>query len=117
MNRVINETEWTEFLRGYSSRNECRPTRLGVFESSDGNANDFWIEDGLPLVALDTYSHKHKTRVDILFDNYVHQIDGVARIVDIDIEGEGTDHGLDICDMNGRTTLLRFEDWPIAKEN
>lgn len=115
MNRVINETDWTDFLKGYSSRNEFRPTRLGVFVSSEGNANDFWIEDGLPLVALDAYSHKDKMCVDILFDNYTHQIDGVARIVDI--EGEGTDQGLDICDVKGRTTLLRFEDWPIKKEN
>lgn len=115
MNRVINETNWAEFLQDYSSRNVDRPTRLGVFERCNGNANDFWIEDGLPLLALDTYSNKDKVCVDILFDNYTHQIDQVARIVYID--GEAGDQGLDISDMNGRTTILRFEDWPLRKEN
>jgi hypothetical protein len=115
MNRVINETNWTKFLKDYSSRNEDRPTRLGVFEKYNGNANDFWIEDGLPLIALDAYPNKDRICVDILFENYKHQIDGVERIVDI--EGEVGDQGLDIADASGRTTILRFEDWPLRKEN
>ena len=114
MNEAINETNWPVFLREYSNRNQGRPTRFGVFEASDGSTNDYWIHDGVPLVAIDAYNKKGKIRVDLFFPHYTHPIDGVARIVDI---GDGADHGLDILDLEGRTAIQRFEDWATKKEN
>ena len=115
MNTVIDSKNWAEFLKGYSERNEDRPTRLGVFERHNGNADDFWIEDGLPLMGLDAYPNKGAMHVDIMLKNYTHTIDGVARIVDL--AGDSVDEGLDIWDTQGRTTILRFEDWPAKKED
>ena len=109
MNTEIESKKWAEFLKDYSKRNEDRPTRLGVFERTNGIADDFWIEDGLPLLGLDAYPTKGAIHVDILFEAYTHPIDGVASIVEVD-------EGLDISDTKGRTTVLRFEDWPITKE-
>lgn len=115
MNETIDKTNWTDFFREYSARNKGRPTRLGIFETRDGVANDFWIEDGLPLVALDVYTKNGKTRVDILFENYTHPIDDAANLVHIG--GDEGGHGLDIQDADGKTTLLRFENWPLTSED
>lgn len=107
MNQIIDETNWPAFLKEYSVRNEGRPTRLGVFESRDGVANDYWLECDLPLVGLDAYPDKGTTRVDILFNNYTHSIDAAVSLVMIN--GNGPDHGLDIIDAEGKTTIMRFE--------
>ena len=109
MSEIINQTNWADFLREYSSQNQGRYTRLGVFEANEGVANDYWIEDGLPLVALDFYSDKDKARVDIVFDNYTHAVQGPTTLVRI--SGDSADQGLDIVDTDGKVTLLRFENW------
>jgi hypothetical protein len=109
MNEVIDQSNWAEFLKKYSERNEGKCTRMGVFDNSDGVTNDYWIEDGLPLIGLDSYSEKGRRRIDILFENYTHSIDDAAVLVSI---GEaGADDGLDISDTRGVTTQLRIEDW------
>jgi hypothetical protein len=115
MNEIIDKTDWVDFLRGYSARNQGRPTRLGVFEESDGVINDYWIEDGLPLIAVDAYPDDGETTVDILFDTYTHSIDGAAKLVSI--EGDGKDQGLDILDSDGKTTVMRFENWLSRSED
>jgi len=115
MTRIINKTDWTAFMQEYGSRNEGRPTRLGVFEMSTGMANDYWIEDGLPLVGLDVYLNNGSTRVDILFENYTHSIDNAATLVEVD--SDGADYGLDISDAEGNTTVMRFENWPVKSED
>jgi hypothetical protein len=112
MTGIIDRTKWPLFLREYGTQNKGRPTRLGVFETPNGVANDYWLEDGLPLVALDTYTNNGRTRIDIVFENYTHSIDGVTELTEID--REGMDHGLDISE-EGRTTVMRFEDWPIEE--
>jgi hypothetical protein len=115
MKQIIKETNWRTFLREYSQRNQGRPTRLGVFETRDGVANDYWIEDGLPLVAFDVYPDNAKTKVDIVFENYTHSIDGASGLVSIN--GSGTDQGLDILDAEGKATIIRFENWPARSED
>jgi len=108
MTKTVDRTEWPAYLRDYSERNKGRPTRLGLLKMHEGVVNDYWLEDGLPLVALDVYEDHARARVDMVFDDYTHTIDGVARLDTIqDSAGEG----LDITDENGTTTQLRFEDW------
>ena len=109
MNEEINEMNWTAFMREYSKRNQGRATRLGIFEASTGATNDYWIHDGVPVVALDGYSKNGKFTVDLFFTGFTHSIDGAARIVRI--AESGMDDGLDILDAQGRTTMLRFENW------
>ena len=115
MTTVIDSNNWTTFLQDYGKRHEDRPTRLGVFENHEGDTEDLWIEDGLPLKGLAAYTTRGAIHVDIMLKEYTHPIDGVARIVDV--AGDSEIEGLDISDAKGRTTILRFEDWPIRKEN
>ena len=115
MNEEIEETNWAGFLREFSNRNQGRATRLGVFEASNGVANDYWIHDGVPVVALDAYTKNGKTKVDLFFHNYTHSIDDAAKLVHI--EDDGKDNGLDILDAGGNTTVLRFENWQVGSED
>ncbi|MEP7148013.1 MAG: hypothetical protein ABI857_03955 [Acidobacteriota bacterium] len=114
MTEMIDQTKWAPFLEEYCAQHKGRPTRLGVFEMEKGIFNDYWIEDGLPLVALDTYIKDGKTRLDIIFENFTHSIVGVTRLEEIDVEGTG--RGLDITGEGGRTTVMRFETWPATRE-
>lgn len=107
MNKIIDELEWIPFLKEYSAKNEERPTRLGVFEPGNGGVEDLWIEDGLPLIAVDAYENKGAMRIDIVLRDYVHPVDGVVKVMHATDDGDG----LDIQESSGRTTLLRFEDW------
>ena len=115
MKEIIDKTDWADFLKNYSERNKGRPTRLGVFEPSGDIINDYWIEDDLPLVAVDTYPDNGDTNVEILFDKYTHAIDGAAKLVSVGAEGK--DEGLDISDAKGKTTVMRFENWPLKNED
>src|SRR5690348_4695716 len=114
MSRTIEQNEWSKFLREYSDRNHGRPTRLGVFQVEAGATNDYWIEDGLPLIAVDAYMNRGQVRIDLLFENFTHSIEGASNIVCLR-NGDAND-GLDISDSEGTTTQLRFEDWPDQKE-
>lgn len=105
---IIERSNWARFLKTYSSENESRPTRLGVFELSDGTTDDIWIEDGLRLIALDAYPNDGNMRIDIFLEDYVHPIDDV---VNVTCRADGDDVGLDIVDGKGSTTVLRFENW------
>lgn len=115
MTRVIERADWKTFLHGYRDRHEGQPTRLGIFEVKDGVVNDLWIEDGLPLVDLDVTSAKGHVRVGITLEQYAHAVDDPAIL--IDVNNDGPEVGLDICDKNGKTTLIRFEDWPTPRED
>ena len=106
---MIAETDWPKFLKEYGDLNHGRPTRLGVFQLDGEVVSDYWVEDGLPLIALDTYSNHGQMRIDFLFENYTHSVDRAKTIVLLS-EGE-TAQGLDVSDADGTTTQLRFEDW------
>ena len=115
MNEIIDRTDWQLFLKNYCEQNKGRATRLGVFEMPNGVAHDYWIEDGLPLVAIDTYDDNGKTRLDIVLEEFTHSIDDVKSVAAIDAGRAGT--GLDILEEAGRTTVVRFEDWPVLGED
>ena len=109
MNAIIDKTNWMPFLKEYSAKNKARPTRLGVFEQADGKVEDLWIEDGLPLIAVDPYRSDGRIRIDIVLENYVHPVDDVVTVLHYSAEDED-EGGLDLVDNSGRTTILRFED-------
>ena len=108
MSKTIERAEWPAYIRDFTDRNKGRPTRLGILKMHEGVVNDFWLEDGLPLVALDVYDDHAGARLDMVFNDYTHTIDGVARLDSIQ---DSTGEGLDIADGEGTTTQLRFEDW------
>jgi hypothetical protein len=115
MRDIIDHANWKSFLRRYSDQNEGKPTRLGIMDIKDDVANDYWLEDGLPLIGLDVYPDKGKTRVDIIFDDFTHSIDAATTLVHVN--GEHRDYGLDVTDAEGKTAVLRFENWPLRIED
>ena len=109
MNEIINQSNWPDFLKFYSAKNAGRPTRLGIFELENGVTNDFWLEDGLPLVAVDFCSKGEHSAINIMLEKYTHSVDEPAKLSLVLVEDQ-TDEGLDITDLEGRTTMLRLED-------
>ena len=113
MGESIEKQNWQAFLRDFGDRNIGRPTRLAVFETIDGVSNDYWLEDGLRLIAVDEYRDHDRACVDIVLEKYRHSI---RDVVDVKRFGsEGTEQGLDFLDASGHTTIVRFEDWPTEQ--
>jgi hypothetical protein len=115
MSDIIDQSNWKSFLKKFAAVNEGKPTRLGFMEMHGDVANDYWIEEGLPLVGLDVYPSKGHFRVDIIFDNFTHSIDGATKLVEVG--SDDVNYGLDILDAEGNTAVLRFEDWPARIED
>jgi hypothetical protein len=103
-----NGSKWSTFLDAYSAMNAGRPTRLGVFELNDHVVNDYWIEDGLPLVALKVRSADASDSVEILAGDMTHVVDNAVKLV-VHLTSSGHEDGLDIFDRHDRVTILRFE--------
>ena len=103
------QSDWTEFLNFYASQNAGRRTRLGVFELDRDVVNDYWIEDGLPLVAVDTEKNADgRLDVRIMLGEMVHDISDAIKIT-THLTASGFEDGLDILDRGDRVTILRFE--------
>jgi len=113
MTKIIEKSDWKEFLRHFSTRHGGKRTRLGVFEIRDGVVNDLWIEDGLPLLGIDVDTKEGRQSVGIAFEKFRHSIENVSTISSSD----EVDGGLDIHDDDGKTTALRFEDYVIESED
>lgn len=102
-------TDWNEFLNSYARQNAGRRTRLGVFELNNDVVNDYWIEDGLPLIALDTETADDGRRdVRIMLGEMAHDIRDAIKVT-AHLTSRGYEDGLDILDGENRVTLLRFE--------
>ena len=115
MNAMIEKPEWNEFLRNFSTLHRGQRTRLGVLEIRDGVVNDLWIEDGLPLVGIDVDTKEGRQSVNIGLENFRHSVErvvAISHITDDEIDG-----GIDIHDDEGKTTTLRFEDYPADGED
>lgn len=115
MAKIIEKPEWKEFLRTFSRRHAGERTRLGVFEIRDGVANDFWIEDGLPLLGIDIDTKEGRRTIGIAFEHFRHSIENASTV--IQVSGEEVGGGLDIQDDEGKTTTLRFEDYAVESED
>lgn len=108
MDKAKKEHLWPPLLKYYSEQNAGRPTRLGVFESGDGDLNDLWIEDGLPLTGIDVDPKNIAPTIEIVLGNYTHVVKAV-RSVEIRLSADGEEDGLNVTDLGGKTTILRFE--------
>jgi hypothetical protein len=105
-NAAKKQFRWTNFLKYYSEQNQGRATRLGVFEKGD----DYWIEDGLPLLGIDIDSSGAIPSIEILLgEELTHSIKDVKNIT-VNFSLDEVNDGLDITDTEGKTTILRFED-------
>ena len=109
MNSRSKQHRWCGQLQSFSSENRGRPTRLGVFEPTDGGTNDFWLENGLPLQEVVFENHNGSSFVEMIFDGFTHTISN-ARRMEFHVGISRNDDGLNVVDANGRTSVLRFED-------
>ena len=103
MNAATKQHIWMNFLTFYGEQNAGRLTSLGVFEGE----NDYWLENGLPLLGLDIDTHGAMPTVEIMLENFTHTIKD-ARKLKIRFSLDGDEDGLDITDAQGKTTILRF---------
>ena len=108
MEPTAKQPQWQEFLRFFGEKNEGRPTRLGVFE----NGNDYWLEDGLPLVGVDLDPGKANASVQIMLGRYTHTIRAVSRVT-FHLSSDGNSDGVDVTDADGKVAMLRFERRPV----
>lgn len=108
MKAAKRQHEWKKFLQFFSEQNAGRPTRLGVFERSSDVVNDYWLENGLPLVGIDIDTKKELPSVEITVGSFTHEVkDAVKLLFHFSLAGD--EDGADISCANGQTTVLRFE--------
>ena len=108
MNTAKTQHRWEAFLKFYSEQNKGRKTRLGVFEREGDVVTDYWIEDGLALAGLDIDPIGELPTVQILLEGYSHSIAHVRSLI-VHYTHSAEEDGLDIADLNGKTTILRFQ--------
>ena len=99
---------WNKFVDVYSSLNAGRRTRLGVFELNKDVVNDYWIEDGLPLVGLSVERAGATHSVQIMIGEMTHDVREAIKLT-IHFTNTGLEDGIDILDRDNRVTVLRFE--------
>lgn len=103
MSATARHHQWKAFLNLFTESNRGRPTRLGTFE----NGNDLWLEAGLGFEGLDMDDRDEFPSVQIVLEGYQRVVDNVREIVFR--LGRGEEDGVDIVDLDGDTTVLRFE--------
>jgi hypothetical protein len=101
-------TEWSRFTELFNTTYTGRETRLAVFERQNEVTNDYWIENGLPLVGVDVETHCGARNVRIRVGELSHSVPNAIKISFTFATADGED-GLDIVDADGRTTVLRLE--------
>lgn len=116
MKTDIEQAEWASYFTEYTRRNEGRPTRLEVIGGVGDD--DFWLECGIPLTGIDTETRgKDAPRVEIMLgggssrQSENHLTRNIARVrrVTPETSADGQDEGLEIEDVEGIKTILRFE--------
>lgn len=108
MNAVKKQHEWAKLLESFSEQNAGRPTRIGVFETIGNTVNDYWLEDGLPLVGIDIDTGGELPSIQIIVGSFTHEIKEALNIV-FRVGINGDEDGMDVTNAAGQTTILRFE--------
>lgn len=108
--------DWTRFLDLFLERNRDRPTRLGVFVESGEAFDDYWIEDGMPLNGITVEANDRRTDVELMFadaggtgETQMTHVVRDAGSMKIELGLTGEKDSLEICDSEGKHTVLRFE--------
>jgi hypothetical protein len=113
------QARWEAYLEEFNRQNARRLTRLGVVRAG-GKAEDFWLEDRLPLAAVSLDAgHDRAPQVEIMLRregapgrSITHTVPRVSSLV-IRLTPDGLGDGLNVEDEGGATTLLRFEPRPM----
>ena len=116
MESTKTQHNWKPFIDLFSNTYRRRPTRIAVFEGFEDDLTDYWLEDGMPLNALDVDERYGKgISVEIMLGDehsakghLTHVVED-ARFFKIALSASGDADGLEIGDATGKTTVLRFE--------
>lgn len=108
MNTTKTKHNWATFLQFYSDQHKGRKTRLGVFENTGDVVQDYWIEDGMPLLGIEVDLKDELPVIEIILDSYSHSIND-ARSLKVHYSLEGDEDGVDITGNDGKIAILRFE--------
>lgn len=108
MNAVKTQHSWMNFFKFYGEQNAERPTRIGLFETSGGVTNDYWIENGLSFKGLDADFSGRLPVVEVMLEGLTHVVRNVRSIRPI-YSFDGNEEGMDITCEDGTTTIVRFE--------
>lgn len=109
------KNKFTDLLKIFGERNESRLTRLGVFIPENNTMQDYWLEDGLPLMGIDT-ENEGEINIEIMLGkegderHLTHSIKN-AKTIKIELSVEAEKDGLEITDAGGKVTILRFENF------
>jgi hypothetical protein len=108
MKAAKTQHEWMKFLTFFGEQHSGRPTRIGVFERNGDAVNDYWLENGLPLVGIDIDTKKELPAVQITVGSFTHEVNDAVKLL-FHFTRSGDEDGLDISTASGQTTILRFE--------
>ena len=108
MNTEQKQHDWNARVSDFNAENAGRPTRLGVFEPSNGSVNDYWLESGLPFLGVAFEQLDGRVSAEIILDGFTHLVENADR-VELIYGTKEFDDGLNVVDSIGRTSVLRFE--------
>ena len=108
---------WKAYVAEFNRQNKTRPSRLGIIKPGD-RMEDYWLEDGLPFAAIGLENGGSAPIIEMMLGaegdaerNVTHTVRGVKTLT-LRLTDDGRDDGLDVQDVEGTTTLLRFEPSP-----
>jgi hypothetical protein len=108
MNKPKIDQEWSKYLKFFSEQNIGRRTRLGVFERDGDVVSDYWLESGEAFAGVDIDTSGSRRAIQILVGEMEHAVVD-PQVCKFILTCSGEEDGLDITDLEGRTTVLRFE--------
>ncbi len=118
MQDEIRREHWTEYFKGFSKRNEARPTKLEVF----GEIGAQREERHLPLAGVSVEDlGKDAPRIEFMLggggDDPRHLTHTIARVnrVTRKLCADGRDEAIEFEDAGGAKTVLQFEALAVMK--
>jgi hypothetical protein len=112
MQDEIKRENWAEYFKGFSKRNQARPTKLEVFGEFGAQPE----ERHLPLAGVSVEdSGKDAPRIEIMLGgggddprHLTHTITRVNRVL-LKLGADGRDDAIEFEDAGGEKTVLQFE--------
>ncbi len=111
MQDEIKRENWAEYFKGFSKRNEARPTKLEVF----GEIGAQLEERHLPLAGVSVEaSGKDAPRIEIMLgggDDPRHLTHTIRRVIRVmrKLGADGRDEAIEFEDAGGEKSVLQFE--------
>lgn len=116
MKEKLNLEQWVEAISRFSEINRNRLTRIEVMGRIGDLERDYWLENGLPLMGIGVdMKGQNGPLIQIMLEaknadgGHLTRVISNARTVTVELGYEGQFDSLQIEDMEGAKTILRFE--------